>query len=1144
MPALSPLFFQKLITEMSANERQELESQLELIYGGKPRAYEQLEDFTVCKEQLLLLLNYIVSLNPEKLELFATYAQRVALLTETSAPPDLLITLHSAKTTLENALPAIMSRHNHIDRAALNSFTVTVCYTGANANIENALTENFLDRSSLSVMIHMAKRDLIMQFAKQFLQEKELIENAGNEIHLVNSLFNYVADSCGLSMVEDKFARTFPLETLSEFQEYLEINLDVACLITKISQFLPALPTVDITTREQTEMLDNFLQALGEKAPGSQYSLLYTYDEDSDIPTLKAKPGRDALQSCVIASYLEKASFIQGSEFFVDDFRVICSGLHFINGNGSYTLFNDEELIKILEIPNSPIPSALVLKQISTQALANYYLARHDKDSGKEIIYILCRRILSSRILKKLHHDIVSYPHAEKGQDIAQLIFYNYKQMDFSKDEYIYLATLIENDKLEAILRFAIRTDSSNLVDFLIEYRGNILSFAQITNLAVAHNAINVLKLLHRKNVDLNQIVFAGLPICHLALKHRRLNLLPVFKELNVDLNQKAGMGTDTPTANRGQALVHMAASTKNTALLQVLKGLDANPYEKSATGETVISTAIQKGDIDFLTELAGLGIDFTSPEACIEGIPLANYAIRKESDETPKILETLKGLGVSMNEMDLEGLTPVHLAAMSGNAAILRKLHELGADFKKPNRNGLLPLAYTVTTGAPATLMAFNEFDDVDFNEQDSAGNTALHHAVSKGLRNFVRTLSSLSVNPDIQNAKGETPAFIAAAKGRKNVLSQLKRMGANFNIPNAEGKTPVYAAVINGHLPCIDALMKYGVDLSQIHLNAEKLFRLVTQDKQGGSMLIRLLKMGVYFVVDSDSLKKSMRTILGTKARDSIILELIKSQNPLILETALLYLKSKERTITNLLLFAAQHARSEAIFSLVQDYAPDFDSENGDTLMHGAAQYGNLVTFNILLNAGHSMTSLNNHGETPAFLAALNGQYKMLELLKVYDAANQPVRIELEHLNQLIAGKSKVIKHRAAFKIGRLSTPEDKTGITLCPKDVAEIMGHQEIVLLLNSKQPATPKKPVKLHFFAKMPEAQQPAVVAADAMDVDIIPGAINPAPVNEPVLDKPAGKRGYISIFLNTGSAKRPKNGTDENGQNTMLNYIQN
>lgn len=84
-------------------------------------------------------------------------------------------------------------------------------------------------------------------------------------------------------------------------------------------------------------------------------------------------------------------------------------------------------------------------------------------------------------------------------------------------------------------------------------------------------------------------------------------------------------------------------------------------------------------------------------------------------------------------------------------------------------------------------------EQEKYDVNDQDNAGNTALHEAALNGHLNLVKLLISNGANVNVQSYEmlKDTPLIDASANGHLDVVMYLLEHGADPTLPNAKGLT-----------------------------------------------------------------------------------------------------------------------------------------------------------------------------------------------------------------------------------------------------------------------------------------------------------------------------------------------------------------
>lgn len=177
-------------------------------------------------------------------------------------------------------------------------------------------------------------------------------------------------------------------------------------------------------------------------------------------------------------------------------------------------------------------------------------------------------------------------------------------------------------------------------------------------------------------------------------------------------------------------------------------------------------------------------------------------------------------------------GLTPLHFAAMTGDAALLKQLLKENPNLNVniPTNNGITPLHYA--TFLPETLSTYH-FKSVQFTECifhllqagalpnacDPQGNTPLHVAATSGHSLAITILCNHGKDLDInaQNNDGETPLYLASQHGDIHCLNSLIESGADVNLATNTGYTPLHTAAQNNNYQCVRTLVQAGADMTR---------------------------------------------------------------------------------------------------------------------------------------------------------------------------------------------------------------------------------------------------------------------------------------------------------------------------------------
>ncbi|XP_043843395.1 ankyrin repeat domain-containing protein 27 isoform X4 [Dromiciops gliroides] len=147
----------------------------------------------------------------------------------------------------------------------------------------------------------------------------------------------------------------------------------------------------------------------------------------------------------------------------------------------------------------------------------------------------------------------------------------------------------------------------------------------------------------------------------------------------------------------------------------------------------------------------------------------------------------------------DDRGYTPLHVAAIYGQASLIDLLVSKGAVVNATDYHGSTPLHLACQKGYQSvTLLLLHYKADADI--QDNNGNTALHLACTYGHEDCVKALVYYDVHScrlDIGNEKGDTPLHIAARWGYQGIIEVLLQNGASTEHQNRMKETPLKCAL-----------------------------------------------------------------------------------------------------------------------------------------------------------------------------------------------------------------------------------------------------------------------------------------------------------------------------------------------------------
>lgn len=208
---------------------------------------------------------------------------------------------------------------------------------------------------------------------------------------------------------------------------------------------------------------------------------------------------------------------------------------------------------------------------------------------------------------------------------------------------------------------------------------------------------------------------------------------IAAFNFAPLDLDQET---FDSP----GLTTTHLAASMKLlphlTRLLQ--KNINGALNKNSMTGETPLHVGAKEG-FDSMIDLYSKSNVNLEPLDNLRNTPLHTACLHGQL----KFVETyLKYCSKCTSKENIDGRQPIHLAAINGNLAIVKKLISKRASTSIPDIYGELPIHLAAKYGHSELVAYLYGLNPKDANRKNDEGLNTLHIASMMGHENVIATL------------------------------------------------------------------------------------------------------------------------------------------------------------------------------------------------------------------------------------------------------------------------------------------------------------------------------------------------------------------------------------------------------------------
>ena len=432
--------------------------------------------------------------------------------------------------------------------------------------------------------------------------------------------------------------------------------------------------------------------------------------------------------------------------------------------------------------------------------------------------------------------------------------------------------------------------------------------------------------------------------------------------------------------SNDGSTPLMLAAGAGRAGIVEFLlhttqRGTPVRPVEmrdkEECTALTYAAMRLQDAGAGACVQWQGAGNYSAVVHALAKAGAQVNHQCRRSLLFSGKQAETGDSAG---NSRAVAGLTPLMLAAHSGNVAALKALLEHGADIGFKDGERKVALSYAAMGGCTDALVALLEAQHgIDFlDHADARNHTPLLLAAKNGQLGCLRKLIEKEANVRAVDVDGWSALSMVCgtASGGSTTAAAVTALldaGAILEHSSEHVKTPLYQAAGHGSAEAVAVLLQWGANVR---------FR---TEPQRGTPLIAAACYGHACTVDVMLGSGRMHATDINAADvdgDTALVNAILSGAGDTIETvrSLLAAKDIDCDVKNgkghTALICAVMCGKLPVVELLLECDCDLelkDSKGEYTALHHAAMRGNLEAVRLLLHAGANAVAASNRKELP---------------------------------------------------------------------------------------------------------------------------------------------------------------------------------
>eukprot|EP01112_Ceratiomyxa_fruticulosa_P013418 TRINITY_DN3775_c0_g3_i2.p1 TRINITY_DN3775_c0_g3~~TRINITY_DN3775_c0_g3_i2.p1 ORF type:complete len:571 (+),score=95.95 TRINITY_DN3775_c0_g3_i2:92-1804(+) len=274
-----------------------------------------------------------------------------------------------------------------------------------------------------------------------------------------------------------------------------------------------------------------------------------------------------------------------------------------------------------------------------------------------------------------------------------------------------------------------------------------------------------------------------------------------------VNLLIQEGADVNAPDA-RGIASLHYAVSAGDVEITRLLLDNGSVLNGRNDNYETPLNVATAHRNLEILDILLSKGANPNIGDS-IQNAPIHMACANGDRQIIQLLFE--KGREVELDNVNIEGYTPLMLSIQNNHEDIALNLCQRGASLEVPTGDGMYPILAAVTRGYLPLVRAFIA-RRVSLNVRDRNGVTPLIAAIEGGHDKIACMIIEADAPLDAESNNGKIPLLLATEKGQLDVVISLLDHGSNVRARGSDNVCALILAARGEHESIMELLLNRG--------------------------------------------------------------------------------------------------------------------------------------------------------------------------------------------------------------------------------------------------------------------------------------------------------------------------------------------